>query len=105
MSANQAEAVYKALEAADPKTTRTVTDDDSNQEYECFELKQVPELAALVSSKCPAATHANVETLHPESNKKVFNILFFADDDVVAGCEITSTKVVWDDDLEYDEDK
>jgi len=103
---SQTEAVYKALEAADPKITRTIADDDSNQMYECFELKVVPELAALVSSKCPAATHANVETLHPEpESKKVFNILFFADDDVVAGCEITSTKVVWDDDLEYDEDK
>ena len=104
MSSSQTEAVYKALEAADPKITRTVTDDDSNQEYECFELKMVPELAALVSTKCAAATHANVETLNSEG-KKVFNILFFADDDVVAGCEITSTKVVWDDDMEYDEDK
>ena len=93
---------YKALNEKWPEATRTITDDESNADYDCFEIIKIPELVALIASKCPNATHANLESLHPTSESKVFNILFFADDEVVAGCELTQSKVVWDDDLEYD---
>ena len=78
----------------------TTTIDDENVSYDCYELNTFSRLSALIANKV-AAKYVHIESLwEPEENAKVFNLMFFDDDEeLVGGCELTPNKLYWDDDV------
>ena len=99
------EQIYTELLQRKPKTSTTIV--ESTEEYECFELSNFPLLSKMVLQKYSTAKYVSVEPLFdPEMHEKVYNMMFFAnDEEIVGGCELTKTEVYWDDDEDKDEDK
>ena len=83
-----------------PKSTITVVESESATDYDCYILTVFPTLSSLVDARISDAEYVHVELLwEPETNARVFNLMFFdADAEIVGGCELTSTAIFWDDD-------
>jgi len=63
------------------------------------ELRKFPQLAATVQTKVPTAVYVSIEALwEPETNSRVFNLMFYDDNEEdVGGLELTQNEMVWDD--------
>jgi hypothetical protein len=81
------------------RTKPTTTIEESSEMYECYALSQFNILNTIITQKVPNAVYVHVESLwEPEHNTKVFNLMFFDDnEEIVGGCELTESKVFWDD--------
>jgi hypothetical protein len=56
-------------------------------------------LSQIVLAKLPTAKYVHVEALwEPEANSRVFNLMFYDDDEEsIGGLELTQFQVFWDD--------
>ena len=88
---------YKELENRKKPTT---TIDDSSETYDCYELANFNILNSLIINKVPEAKYVHVESLwEPEQNAQVYSLMFFdKDEEHIGGCELTQSKLFWDDD-------
>jgi len=69
---------------------------------ECYDLAKFPLLSALVIKKVINAKYISVEEQKdPDSNEVVYSLIFYdAEEEQVGGCDLTNTKIYWDDDNE-----
>ena len=84
---------YQEVENRSPNMT---TDIDGDEAYEMTEFNV---LSQIVLAKLPSAKYVHVEALwEPESNSRVFNLMFYDDDEEsIGGLELTPFQIFWDD--------
>ena len=69
---------------------------------ECYDLSIYPNLSTIVTKKLANAKYVSVEEQKdPDSNELVFSLIFYDEtEEQVGGCDLTKTKIYWDDDNE-----
>jgi hypothetical protein len=89
--------VYLEIESRDPSNALSIELDDNTDDV--YELTDFRALSEIVLPKHPSAKYVLIEQLwEPELNCKVFNLMFYDDDEEsIGGMELSPVKVYWDD--------
>lgn len=67
--------------------------------YTCNHISELPQLSSYVKIKAPTAKYVYIESLTPEGESSVFNLVIFDDKKKhIGGLEITESAAYWDDD-------
>jgi len=67
--------------------------------YTCNHISELPQLSSYVKTKAPTAKYVYIESLTPEDESPVFNLVIFDDKKThIGGLEITESTAYWDDD-------
>lgn len=89
---------YLEIENRNPKNVLSIELDDTNSD-DVYELAKFRILSEIVLPKLPTAKYVLIEPLwEPETNCRVFNLMFYDDDEEsIGGLELSSDKIYWDD--------